>query len=98
MRNFPRITISIQLDEYDLSKDKTIVIPISAYLIRESMQPIDFPDSVPDGFTRMLCTNPNTISKTLKNRKEFANMIAKEVTELILAEFSSNDTKIGYKL
>lgn len=94
----PNIRITVQLGHYPDQRDKTIVIPIDEYALREPCQPLDFPSPNADPLiAAVFCTRPADIRETKYRRKELADAISEKVKAVVAEMFEANDTVMGYK-
>ncbi len=86
------IRLDLRAEDFPSSFDQSIVVPLSESVIRHTFQPIDFPSANADTYGRMLCTDTVTIRKTLKARKELAEILVKA----LLDAMSAKDMENGY--
>lgn len=92
----PKIKVIIEIYPGDY---RQIWRELSESIIYETFKSIDLPSPNADAFTSVfLCTSPITIKRVMKRRKEIAELISNEITEVLLSEMGAKDTEMGYEI
>jgi len=91
-----QITVRISGASYPHSQDYCANTNIDLYTYRELLQGLDHPRPDSDPFTAMLCTDQVTIKRVKKLRQDYAELISKTLTDMLIQAFEKHDTVCGY--
>lgn len=94
----PHIRITVQLGPYPDARDKTLIIQLDEFALRESLPQIDYPSPDADVFVAaVFCTHPKEIREREYNRKTLSEVTSKKVAQLVAEMLKANDTVMGYR-
>lgn len=91
------VFIHIQMLPFPSERDYQIRVPIDYLMIRELIDPLDFPGRDACAIGRMFCTPPPVFEERLQVRSDIAKLVSEIVREHLEEAFGQNDTEMGYK-
>jgi hypothetical protein len=69
---------------------------LERWVVEDTFAQLDVPDVNASGLSRMLCTHPDIIQRTMKSRNEIAKLLTDELLAALLDAMNAGDTRMGY--
>ena len=85
----PRVTVIIEIAPHDFREVRK---ELGEQIIYESFEPLDLPSPSAGALDRMLCSPYATIEKTMRSRRDIAELISAAVTDSLLDLMGATDT------